>query len=918
MNRLEIDQLKASVNIVDVINQHVHLEKVKAGEYKGQCCFHEDTKPSMTVSENKQIFHCFVCNTGGDVLAFFMQQPNYSFKDAVNAIKGDIDSSVQQQKKPVKKKKTNPIKSPDSYPAEFPEVNHYKMGAPADHWNYTDHLGHYMTIIRRYNFKEGKSYMPLSWLDVGNGPQWVDLQIPVDRPVYNLQLIHRFPDAEIIVVEGEKCADYGQKLVDPKEFIFTTWIGGSNAIYKTNFRPLEGRKVLKWPDNDDAGKKAVTLLPIDGEYIHVPEDKPKKWDIADSGFDSVQLLEFIKNNTSTEPMIFSEPTMKNKIVAEVKNHKTKAPEQEPATEDAKLSVTKQYFEFLGTKITNNQPHFYFYIRRIKNVIKFASTELTRKVNIEQLAPADIWENMFSDRKSYNKDWVASFLVEESMKKIINVDTERSVGCWLDDGRIIFFDGQTIYHKEKRYSAFDFPTENVYMPSSEIVKFSAKNPMNDSDGKKTWNFIKELEFKNIDQNRLLAGWIVLSPFASLLRWRPHIWLIGESGKGKSWITDHVIMRMGGGISILASGGTSAAGLRNYISSTGRSVVIDEMDGQNKKMRDMIGEIIELARMSSYREGGAIFKANTTGGGFSFDVKSAFCFTSVNEQLEMQSDKNRFSVLSLDKQIDQKRFEKFEKAYDEFMTEETVSSLISRTFYNLENILSNAELIKTYLRSKFSARESDQISFLLAGYIGLLKTGEISKAQAKKMADDYENKTSDELEKREMNDNLELLNLILGYQYRISAGYFYEFSLGRLISIAARLDELPNEENGPMTDKICDESLRNFGIKVNREKQTFIIMNSSRKIIDNILEKSPFNSNYHKQLRRLEDAVETDTTYFTQGVYGRGTEIPFKYLNMGISEADIEKPAEPEKENLEDSVDPEFKFEGQNIDKDDLPF
>lgn len=79
-----------------------------------------------------------------------------------------------------------------------------------------------------------------------------------------------------------------------------------------------------------------------------------------------------------------------------------------------------------------------------------------------------------------------------------------------------------------------------------------------------------------------------------------------------------------------------------------------------------------------EGGAIFKANTTGGGFSFDVKSAFCFTSVNEQLEMQSDKNRFSVLSLDRQIEQKQFEKFEKEYEEFMSEERVATLIAKTF------------------------------------------------------------------------------------------------------------------------------------------------------------------------------------------------------------------------------------------------
>ena len=260
MAKHDIQKIKDSVNIVDIIGREVQLDRVKAGEYKGICKFHEDTKPSMTVSENKQIFHCFVCKTGGDVIDYYTKQ-NHSFDDAINIIKGELDAgNVEVQKKP-KRKKQSSVKSPKNYPFEFPELKHYKMGMPASYWSYKTKAGALMTIIRRYNFPDGKVYLPKSWLDVGNGPEWVDMQIPENRPLYNLELISRFPEAKIIIVEGEKCADFGQKLVNPEKLIFTTWIGGGNAIHKTDWEPLKDRKVIKWADNDDVGIKFSRFIP---------------------------------------------------------------------------------------------------------------------------------------------------------------------------------------------------------------------------------------------------------------------------------------------------------------------------------------------------------------------------------------------------------------------------------------------------------------------------------------------------------------------------------------------------------------------------------------------------------------------------------------------------------------------------------
>jgi len=60
-----IQEVKEKADIVDVISEHIVLKK-KGKEFVGICPFHDDTKPSMTVSPNKQFYYCFSCGAGGN------------------------------------------------------------------------------------------------------------------------------------------------------------------------------------------------------------------------------------------------------------------------------------------------------------------------------------------------------------------------------------------------------------------------------------------------------------------------------------------------------------------------------------------------------------------------------------------------------------------------------------------------------------------------------------------------------------------------------------------------------------------------------------------------------------------------------------------------------------------------------------
>ena len=77
-----IQEVKEKADIVDVISEHVVLKK-RGKEYVGICPFHDDSKPSMTVSPSKQFYYCFSCGAGGNSIKFLMEFTRNNFSDVV-------------------------------------------------------------------------------------------------------------------------------------------------------------------------------------------------------------------------------------------------------------------------------------------------------------------------------------------------------------------------------------------------------------------------------------------------------------------------------------------------------------------------------------------------------------------------------------------------------------------------------------------------------------------------------------------------------------------------------------------------------------------------------------------------------------------------------------------------------------------
>ncbi|MBR0043485.1 MAG: DNA primase, partial [Synergistaceae bacterium] len=77
-----ISLIKSRIDIVELISDYVRLRRA-GRNYLGLCPFHNEKTPSFTVSQERQTWHCFGCERGGDIFTFIMQHENMDFYEAL-------------------------------------------------------------------------------------------------------------------------------------------------------------------------------------------------------------------------------------------------------------------------------------------------------------------------------------------------------------------------------------------------------------------------------------------------------------------------------------------------------------------------------------------------------------------------------------------------------------------------------------------------------------------------------------------------------------------------------------------------------------------------------------------------------------------------------------------------------------------
>ncbi len=105
-----IEEVVSRNDIVDVISNYIKLKK-NGNSYVGLCPFHNEKSPSFSVSQNKQLYHCFGCGVGGNVITFVMEYENMTFLEAVKLLGDRAGMTLEETSYSEQEQKNRDIKT---------------------------------------------------------------------------------------------------------------------------------------------------------------------------------------------------------------------------------------------------------------------------------------------------------------------------------------------------------------------------------------------------------------------------------------------------------------------------------------------------------------------------------------------------------------------------------------------------------------------------------------------------------------------------------------------------------------------------------------------------------------------------------------------------------------------------------------
>lgn len=218
----------------EIVSNHTNLKKAKGGkEWVGKCPFHDDKTASFFVNDTKDVYNCFACGAKGNRNTFLTKvgEPRQFTSDWRKIL----------PEEPIQVWNRSHKLQPEKYV-------HYQWGLPnATYW-YKNLDGTYCFAIMRWEFGNKKEIRPYACYD----GKWVLKHGQNNRPLYRCEDLEK--DDYVVLVEGEKCVDFLRNEID---IPVVTWAGGANAIRKSDWSMLHGKKIIFWPDNDTAGIGAM-------------------------------------------------------------------------------------------------------------------------------------------------------------------------------------------------------------------------------------------------------------------------------------------------------------------------------------------------------------------------------------------------------------------------------------------------------------------------------------------------------------------------------------------------------------------------------------------------------------------------------------------------------------------------------------
>ncbi len=710
-----------------------------------------------------------------------------------------------------------------------------KNGVIENTWDFKRYIGKndLRTVFKvvRFRSSDGKKQdLPFSLWKNGDVIKW-RCKRGFEKgkvPLYNEYLLEDRVNDPFGLFEGQKCGAVAHNSVVNDFYIPIAFYGGAGNFSETDWTPLIGRSGFFWPDGDAPGRRAILSLrdiECNVKIISTPFGKKSGWDIADALEEGLDVMELINGKKEEENYI----------------------------DDDKFP-----FRIVGTSNKN----IYVYSHEFSQVSEYRKTNLG-KAQLLAMMPKKDWGIYFGkDDGGISWDSATDFILRESAKKPIYSDKlVRGTGCWRDDGRIIVNTGKKILCAGEEYKLYEFKSKYVY-EKCELMPYRYDNP-NDDNGK-LLDACKLIPWQNAYSAELLTGWLLLAPFGGCLEWRPHAWIHGLKGSGKSWTMNNLVAEVLKGFCVNMLGSSTAAGVRQEMGKSSLAAVSDEMEKTKKKMIELIDDKLMIARQSSTgsENQGKLLHGTADGSGVGYTYQSMWLAASIGVGTVDGADKDRWTPLGLKNQksinIKEKEesFLKLQQAVDN-LDRDWCLGCHARTLSIIDEVLKAVDIFRNCAAQVIGVkRHGDQSGTMFAGAYMATHDTAPSEVEAAEYLSRFNLKFIFS-ESDSSDDERQLLDEILSAKIDVIEDYGRnKYPIGKLIRYLWTKTDAEKEDLQVFvnSDKIIKSALSDIGINIAKDNAS--IAKNHPGMCD-ILSDTAWKNNYLDILGQLDFCGDIST-------------------------------------------------------------
>lgn len=499
----------------------------------------------------------------------------------------------------------------------------------------------------------------------------------------------------------------------------------------------------------------------------------------------------------------------------------------------------------------NQGNNYYFSTSKKQILEFSKADHGPQ-NFMLNAPRKYWGDRFGyilnkeGLPTNSPDW--NKVIEELGKRCVkagpfNFSKIRGVGAWLENDDILVNLGDRLYYKNQMMPLFNhgIRTDHFYEAGS-LIKIDFDRPLSDSDCNKFVQAFSMLSYKKPSDYIVLLGWLFSSQVFGAIPWRPHIWLTGERGCGKSTILRYIHACMKFSVMIQDS---TVSGIRQRINNNACTIINDESEPNNDRDRERLADLLTLARQSSTRSDYEVLRGSAGGKATSYNTTANFCMGSIQVAEMNGADLSRFFVIEMANVENQSHaeFVRLDNAMNELIP--MVDGLFARAVKSFPTFNLNIERCKNYIKNKnIEARQADQLAPIIAGYHAFFSTEEIEDSFIEGAIKAMDFQGSSYVENNNENDSEKCFSQITQLQIP-----------GQPITVGQILEKFPYAN--PEKQEHYNQILGLLAIRVNQlTNELFIPLRSGT--LKNLLQKNSAYSDYASILKRHPRFLRQFTT------------------------------------------------------------